>query len=94
MSVTAPRLVQVSIKRGDRYTPVNTARLDLEHYRPSLTAPRGMPLVIATPMATKATFDKARERLVLGPSASRAQQLLDADWKGWSASWKSYGGAL
>ena len=64
--------MQVCIKRGDRYTPVDTARLDLGHHRPTLSPPGGTPLVIATPMVTKATFDKARGGLVLVPLAPGA----------------------
>ena len=92
--MTAPPPVQVCIKRGDRYTPVGTARLDLGDHRATLTPPGGMPLVIATPMVTKATFDKARGGLVLVPLAIGAQQLRDAEWKGSSASRKSYVRAL
>ena len=91
---TAPALVQVCIKRGYRYTPVDTARLDLGDHRATLTPPGGTPLVIATPMVTKATFDKARGGLVLVHSAPGAQQLREAEWKGWSVSWKSYVQAL
>ena len=65
---TAPPPVQVCIKHGDRYTPVDTARVDLADHRATLT-PGGTPLDIATPMVTKATFDKARGGLVLVPSA-------------------------
>ena len=39
---------------------------------------------------TKATYDKARGGLVLVPPAPGAQHLRDAEWKGWSASWKNY----
>ena len=90
----APPPVQVCIKQGDRYTPVDTARLDLGDHRATLTPPGGSPLVIATPMVTKATYDKARGGLVLVPLAPGAEHLRDAEWKGWSASWKSYVRAL
>ena len=45
-------------------------------------------------MVAKATYDKARGGLVLFPPALGAQQLRDATWKGWSASWVSYARAL
>ena len=83
-----------SASSGDRYTPVDTAGLDLGDHRAILTPPGGKPLVIATPMVAKATYDRARGGLVIVPSALGAQQLRDADWKGWSASWVSYVRAL
>ena len=85
-----PPPVQIWVKRGDRYTPVDTAQLDLGDHRATLTPPGGTPLVIATPMVAKATYDKARQGLSLVPSAPGAQ----ADWKGWSATWVSYVKAL
>ena len=69
---TVPPPVQICVKRGDRYTPVDTARLDLGDHRATLNPPGGTPLVIATPMVTKATYDKARGGLVLVPSAPGA----------------------
>ena len=89
-----PPPVQKPVKRGDRYAPVDTARLDLGDHRATLTPPGGTPLVIATPMVVKTTYDKARVGLVLVPSAPGAQQHKDADWKGWSATWVSYVRAL
>ena len=68
----APPPVHDCIKRRDRYTPVDTARLDLGDHRATLTLRGGTPLVIATPMVTKATFDKARGGPVLVPSAPGA----------------------
>ena len=62
--------------------------------RATLTPTTGSPLVIATPMVTKATYDKARGGLVPVPSAPGAQQLQYAEWKSWSACWKSYVRAL
>ena len=85
-----PPPVQICIKRGDRYAPVDTAWLDLGDHRATLTPPAGLPLVIATPMVTKATYNKARGELVVVPSNPGFQQLWDIEWKGWSASWKSY----
>ena len=90
----APPPVQICVKRGDRYAPIDTASLDLGDHRAVLTPPGGKPLVIATPMVAKATYDRARGGLVIIPSALGAQQLPDADWKGWSASWVSYARAL
>ena len=58
---TAPPMEHVCIKRGDRYTPLDTPCLDLGDHRAALTPPAGPPLVIATPTVTKATSDKARE---------------------------------
>ena len=60
------------VQGGDRYTTVDTARLDLGHHRPTLTPPGGTHLVIATPMVTKATFDKSRGGLVLVSSVPGA----------------------
>ena len=91
---TAPPPVQICVKRGDRYTPVDTASMDLGDHRATLTPPGGNPLAIATPMVARATYDRARGGLVIVPSALGAQQLRDADWKGWSASWVSYARAL
>ena len=88
-----PRCMSAS-SGGDRYSPVHMALLDLGDHRATLTPPGGLALVIATPMVTKATYDKARGGRVLVPSAPGAQQLRDAEWKGWSASWKSYVRAL
>ena len=85
---------QICVKRGDRYALVDTAQLDLGHHRTTLTPPGASPLVIATPMVTKATYNKAQGGLVLVPSALGAQQLRDAEWKGWSGSGKSYVRAL
>ena len=67
--------------------------------KPRTTGPRhcpsgGSPLDITMPMVAKANYDKARGGLVLVPSAPGAQQLRDAEWKGWSVSWKSYVRAL
>ena len=45
-------------------------------------------------MVARATYDRARGGLVVVPLALGAQQLRDADWKGWSASWISYARAL
>ena len=89
-----PPRIQICVKRGDRYAPVDTAGMDLGDHRATLTAPGGNPLTIATPMVAKATYERARRGLVLVPSALGAQQLRDADWKGWSASWVSYARAL
>ena len=61
--------VQVYIKWGDWYQPVDGARLDLGDHRVTLTPPGGAPLVITTPMLAKATCDKTRVGLVLVPSA-------------------------
>ena len=41
--VAIPPPVQVCIKRGDRYQPVDAARLDLDHHRVTLTPPGGLP---------------------------------------------------
>ena len=84
-----PTPVQVCIKRGGRYQPVDAARLDLGDHRATLTPPGGSPLVITTPMVAKATYDKAGVALVLVPSASGDQMLRDAEWKGWSVGRKS-----
>ena len=89
-----PPPVQICVKRGDRYTPVDTASMDLGDHTATLTPPRGNPLAIATPMVARATYDRARGGLVIVPSALGAQQLRNADWKGWSASWVSYARAL
>ena len=89
-----PPPVQICVKRGDRYTPVDTASMDLGDHKATLTPPGGNPLAIATPMVARATYDRARGGLVVVPSALGAQQLRDADWKGWSASWVSYARAL
>ena len=51
-------------------------------------------MVITTPMAAKATFEKAQGGLALVPLAPGAQQLRDAERKGWCVSWKSSAGAL
>ena len=67
-----PPQVQMCVKRGDRYAPVDTAGMDLGDHRATLTPPGGKPLVIATPMVAKATYDKTRRGLVLIPSALRA----------------------
>ena len=64
-----PPAVQICVKRGDRYAPVNTVGLDLGDHMASLTPPGGKPLIVATPMVTKATYDKARGGLILVPSA-------------------------
>ena len=77
-----PPPVQVRIKRGDRYSPVDAARLGLGDHRAPLTPPGGSPLVITTPIVAKATYHKARMGLVPVPSAPGAQQLRDAEWKG------------
>ena len=82
------------VKRGDRYAPIDTARMDLGDHKAILAPPGGNPLPITTPMVAKATYDRARGGLVLIPSALGAQQLRDADWKGWSASWVTYARAL
>ena len=74
----APPPLQVCIKRGDCYTPVHSARLDLGDHRATLTAPGGSPLVIATPMVAKASYNKATGGPVLVPSALGAQQLRAA----------------
>ena len=89
-----PPPVQICVKRGDRYTPVETASMDLGDHRATLTPPGGNPLAITTPMVARATYDRARGGLVVVPSALGAQQLRDAGWKGWSASWVSYARAL
>ena len=86
----SPPRMHVCIKRGDRYQPVDAARLDLGDHRVTLTLPGGSPLVITTPMVARATYDKARIAWVLVPSASGAQMLRDAEWKGWSVGRKSY----
>ena len=91
---TTPPPVQICVKRGDRYTPVDTASMDLGDHRATLAPPGGNPLAITTPMMARATYDKARGGLVVVLSALGAQQLRDADWKGWSASWVSYVWAL
>ena len=91
---TAPPPVQICVKRGDRYTPVDTASMDLGDHKATLTPPGGNPLAITTPMVARATYDRARGGLVVVPSALGAQQLRDANWKGWSASWVSYARAL
>ena len=91
---TAPPPVQICVKRGDRYTPVNTASMDLGDHRATLAPPGGNPLAITMPMVARATYDRARGGLVVVPSTLGAQQLRDADWKGWSASWVSYARAL
>ena len=77
-----PPRVQVCIKRGDRYQPVDAARLDLGDHRVALTLPGRSPLVITTPMVAKATYNKAHTALVPVPSACGAQMLRDAEWKG------------
>ena len=64
-----PPPVQICVKRGDRYVPVDTAGLDLGDHRATLTPPSGKPLIIATLMVAKATYDSARGGLVLVPSA-------------------------
>ena len=46
---TAPPPVQICVKRGDRYTPVDTASMDLGDHKATLTPPGGNPLAIATP---------------------------------------------
>ena len=51
---------------------MDAARLDLGDHRATLTPPGGLPLVITTPMVPKATYDKARVRLVLVPSSPGA----------------------
>ena len=89
-----PPPVQICVKRGDRYTPVDTASMDLGDHRATLTPPGGNPLAITTPMVAGATYDRARGGLVVVPSALGAQQLRDANWKGWSASWVSHARAL
>ena len=89
-----PPPVQICVKRGDRYTPVDTASMDLGDHTATLTPPGGNPLAIATPMVARATYDRARGGLVIVHSALGAQQLRDAEWKGWSASWVSYARAL
>ena len=89
-----PPPVQICVKRGDRYAPVDTASMDLGDHKATLAPPGGSPLAITTPMVAKATYDRARGGLVLFPSALGAQQLRDANWKGWSASWVSYARAL
>ena len=89
-----PPPVQICVKRGDWYAPVDTARMDLGDHRATLTPPGGTPLIIATPMVAKATYNKTRGGLALVPSAPGAQQLRDADGKGWSATWVSYVRAL
>ena len=91
---TAPPPVQICVKRGDRYTPVDMASMDLGDHKATLTPPGGNPLAITTPMVARATYDRARGGLVVVPSALGAQQLRDANWKGWSASWVSYARAL
>ena len=58
---------------------MHTARLDLGDHRATLTPPGGTPLVIATPMVSKAAFEKARGGLTLVPSAPRAHQLPGAE---------------
>ena len=68
--------------------------MDLGDHRATLAPPGGNPLAITTPMVARATYDRARGGLVVVPSALGAQQLPDADWKGWSASWVSYTRAL
>ena len=70
-----PPPVQVCIKRGDWYSPVDAAGLDLGDHRATLIPPGGSPLVITTPMVAKATYNKARVRLVLVPSSPGAQML-------------------
>ena len=89
-----PPPVQICVKSGDRYTPVDMASKDLGDHRATLTPPGGNLLAIATPMVARATYDRARGGLVIVPSALGAQQLRDADWKGWSAPWVSYARAL
>ena len=89
-----PPPVQICVKRGDRHAPVDTAGMDLGDHKATLTPPGGNPLAITTPMVAKATYDTARGGLILISSALGAQQLRDADWKGWGASWVSYARAL
>ena len=89
-----PPPVQICVKRGDRYAPVDTASMDLGDQKANLAPPGGNPLAITTPMVAKATYDRASGGLVLIPSAVGAQQLRGANWKGWSASWVSYARAL
>ena len=89
-----PPPVQPCVKRGDQYTPVDTASMDLGDHRATPTPPGGNPLAIATPMVARTTYDRARGGLVVVRSALGAQQLRDSDWKGWSASWVSYAPAL
>ena len=91
---TAPPPVQICVKRGDRYTPVDTASMDLADHRATLAPPGRNALAITTPMVARATYDRARGRLVVVPSALGAQQLRDAHSKGWSAWGVSYARAL
>ena len=77
-----PPPVQVYIKRGDRYPPVDAAWLDLDDHRVTLTPPGGSPLVLTTAMVAKANHDQTRGALVLLPSASGARMLKDTEWKG------------
>ena len=79
---------------GGGDAPVDTARLDLGDHRATLTLPAGSPSVIATPMVTKATYNKAPGGPVMVPSAPGAQQLRHAELKGRSGAWKSYFRAL
>ena len=75
--------MQVCIKRGDRYRPIDAAQLELDDHRVTLTPfGGGGGLVLTTPMVTRANYDKTRVALVLVPSASKAQMLRDAEWKG------------
>ena len=72
---TAPPPVQICVKRGDRYTPVDTASMDLGDHKATLTPPGGNPLAIATPMVARATYDRARggtRRRPLGPGGPAA----------------------
>ena len=55
-----PPPVQICVKRGDRYAPVDTAGMHLGDHKATLTPPRGKPLIIATPMVAKATYGRAR----------------------------------
>ena len=68
----APPPVQICVKRGDRYAPVDTASMDLGDHKATLAPPGGNPLAITTPMVAKATYDRARGGLVLIPSGSPA----------------------
>ena len=64
---TPPPPVHVYIKRGDRYQPVDAARLDLEDRTVTLTPPGGAPLMLTTTMVARANYDKTRVVLVLSP---------------------------
>ena len=82
--------VQVGIKRGNPYQPVDAPWLDVEDHEVTLPPNREAPLVLVTAMIAKANYDTPGVVIGPFPSAFGAQALRDRVCKGLTVGLKSY----